>query len=129
MVNPPKSTITPQDSSWVSNQHSIGMEGLKKSGKKGCFEIQMSLLDHYLNAKQSELLEAAEKAQIESHGWPLGVVMPNIEYSPKPKANGIIAEIDDKSSYDFWVIGKNGTFYLLKSFDGDSDPRYTSIFV
>jgi hypothetical protein len=126
LTTPQNQTITPKDSGWVLGRHSDAMEGLRESGRKGYFEIQMSLLDHVLSVKQSKLFEVAEKAQIRTHGWPIGVILHKTEHRPKPKANGILAKIVTESSYDFWVIGKAGTFYLLKSLDEDSDSRYES---
>ncbi len=55
--------------------------------------------------------------------WPIGVVIETNEYRPKPDKNGIHAEIDRLADppgsfmrgYDYWTLGKDGTFYVLKS--------------
>ena len=78
------------------------------------------------------MLQVANAAQIHTFGWPIGVVLNNREeFRPKPKADGIVAEIDaeDRSNvgarkYDYWTIRKDGSFYLLKSlFEDTREPN------
>jgi hypothetical protein len=92
----------------------------------------MTLLDQKLSASQAELMQVADMAQIHTFGWPIGVVLHNRdEFRPKPKADGIVAEInaEDRSTvgarkYDYWTIRKDGSFYLLKSlFEDTRDPN------
>lgn len=82
----------------------------------------MTIPDSNLNIPQGELLRVADQAQINTFGWPLKIVLNREECRPKPKTDGIVAEIDieDRSSYDYWTIRRDGTFYLLKSLFEDS---------
>lgn len=109
--------ISSWDKNWISTNQDTAFSGLKRSGKSGFMEIRMTLLDLKPNIAQGELLRIADQAQIHTFGWPLGVVLGNREEcSPRPKTDGIIAEIDiEDSSYDYWTIRRDGTFYLLKS--------------
>lgn len=109
--------VSPWDKNWISTNQDTAFSGLKRSGKSGFMEIRMTLPNLKPNIAQGELLRIADQAQIHTFGWPLGVVLGNREECrPRPKTDGIIAEIDIKdSSYDYWSIRRDGTFYLLKS--------------
>jgi len=41
----------------------------------------------------NDLLQAASEAEIQTFGWPMGVVMNTDEYRPKPRTDGIFAEV------------------------------------
>jgi len=118
------------DNDWISTHQTIALSGLKKSGKSAFMEIRMTLPNSTLNIPQGELLRVAEQAQVHTFGWPIGIVFTNRdEYRPTPRTDGIVAEINidgtDDSSYDYWVIRRNGTFYLLKSlFEDERKPGY-----
>lgn len=107
------------DDEWISKHREAALSGLKKSGKSGFMEIRMTIPDSKLNIAQGELLRVADQAQMHTFGWPLGVVIGKEEYRPKPKTDGIVAEINIEdgigSSFDYWTIRRDGTFYLLKS--------------
>jgi hypothetical protein len=62
-------------------------------------------------------------------GWPMGVVLDGVEDSmPSPRRDGISAVIgrDDKATWngrsagDYWKLGTNGDFYLLRNIFEDS---------
>lgn len=38
---------------------------------------------------------------------------------PRPKTNGIVADINTGDHYDYWALRKDGAFYLLKSLSED----------
>ncbi len=81
----------------------------------------MILPESNLNIPQGELLKVADKATIHTFGWPIGVVLNNRdEYRPRPKTDGIVADIDTGDHYDYWAIRKDGAYYLLKSLFEDS---------
>ena len=95
-------------------------------------EVRFALDAPKPNKTQRELDEAAREAQVHRFGWPIGVYLENRdEHRPHPRADGIVAEIaiNDRSSYDYWAIRRNGDFYSLGSlFEDMSDPpRYSSI--
>jgi len=116
--------VSPWDEQWISSHQMVAFEGLKRcsvtktADKTGFMEIRMTLPNLNLNIVQRELLRAANQAQIHTFGWPIGVA-PNSrdEYRPKPRTDGIVAEIENKDTnqYDYWSLRKNGMFYLLKS--------------
>jgi hypothetical protein len=105
------------DVEWITRHRTNALAGLLRAGKSGFMEIQVSLPDSELDADQVQLLEAADKAQIDTFGWPIGVVLNNTEHRPRPVADGIVAEILSHrvTSFDYWTIRGDGSFYLLKS--------------
>jgi len=105
---------------WISRHREIAISGLKEIKKSAFMEIQMTLRDFTINILQGELLRQAKQAQIETFGWPIGVVLDRDDLKPKPTTDGIIAEVtiqdaDRRQSYDYWTLSKNGDFYLFKS--------------
>ncbi len=117
---------TPWDQEWISENYKIRIEGLKQSGKTGFMEVRFAVADSSLNVPQSKLLEAAEQAQIHTFGWPLGIVLSSNEDRPRPKTDGIVAEVavGPKGRYDYWMLRRNGDFYLLKSlFEDERQPN------
>ena len=121
-----RTSSSPWDEEWISIQQETALAGLKRTGKSAFMEIRMALPDHKLNASQTEILHAAEEAAIHTFGWPLGVVSRRDDAKPRPKADGIVAEIfsKDGGAYDYWAIQKYGEFYLLKSlFEDERNPE------
>jgi hypothetical protein len=117
---------TSMDYDWFEKNRIIALEGLKKQGKKQFMEAIMFLENTNLNLPQTELLNAASKAEIHTFGWPLGIVLNKEEYKPKPRTDGIYAEIiTERNSYDYWAIKKNGYYYLINSlFEEERKPGY-----
>ena len=75
---------------------------------------------------QADLLAAAQKSVCRNTGWPIGVVLTNPEFSPKPMSDGIRAVIRStifRNSFDFWSLDRRGYFYLLRELEEDSDTR------
>ena len=106
---------TPWDSTWISEHQTTALEKLHKASKSAFMEVRMSVPGANLNVPQGELLQVAEKATIHTFGWPIAVVLKRDEYCPRPKADGIVADIDTGDKYDYWAIRKDGAFYLLHS--------------
>lgn len=123
-------SVSSWDEEWISKHKEAALSGLKKSGKSGFMEIRMTLPDSKLNITQGELLRVANQAQIRTFGWPLGIVINREEYRPRPKTDGIVAEINIveegiRSGFDYWTIRRDGTFYLLKNlFEDMRKPDY-----
>jgi len=110
------------DEEWIAKNRELALTGLKNSGNTGYMEMIMMLPDSKINVLQGPLLEAARSSEIHTFGWPIGGVMTNVEaFRPKPKADGIIAEIttEDKR-YDYWALRKDGSYYFLQSFFEDT---------
>jgi len=126
-VKQPKSNWNEE---WISKHRDVAIEGLRSIKRSAFMEIQTTLLNYTPNVLQGELLRQAEKAQIETFGWPIGVVIPRDELKPRPTTDGIVAEVkiqaeDGRKSYDYWTLNKNGDFYLLKSIFEDEHEENT----
>ncbi|MEK6564576.1 MAG: hypothetical protein AABZ65_06080 [Candidatus Omnitrophota bacterium] len=123
LTTKPKTVVqeTAWDEEWIRYHKDIASAQLKKSNKSGFMEVQMVVPDTILNISQNELLRVADEATIHTFGWPIGVVLNNNDsYRPRPKTDGIVADIDTGDHYDYWTIRKDGAFYLLKSLFEDA---------
>lgn len=107
---------------WYEAERVDAENGLSQIGLAGCMELRFGLHDE-LAKSQLELLNAVQKSEIRTFGWPIGVTIQNrSEHKPRPYQDGIRAEvaiITDRQSYDYWTARRNGDFYLLQSFFED----------
>ncbi|MGC2424933.1 MAG: hypothetical protein WA666_11350 [Nitrospirota bacterium] len=111
------------DDEWISKHQKIASDGLKATGLTGFMEIRMVLPEAILDIPQGELLDAADRAEVHTTGWPIGVVLHNRdEFRPRPTTEGIVAEIAS-GTYDYWTIRKDGSFYFLRS-SSEIKPGY-----
>lgn len=107
---------------WFETQRQVADKGATALKTPGLMELRFALHDP-ISKSQLDLLNAVKAAQIETFGWPIGVVLGNRdEYRPRPYDDGIRAEISieedslsGKPSYDYWALAKNGDFYLLQN--------------
>jgi hypothetical protein len=107
---------------WFSQEREKANSGLANLKLDGAMEVNYSL-GTPINKRQTELLSAAQKAQIHTFGWPIGIVLDNrIEFRPKSRTDGIWAEIliEESISYDYWALKSNGDFFLLQSLFEDT---------
>ena len=118
-------TEIPWDNEWINSHQAVALSALKQSDKNAFMEIRMALPKSNLNISQGELLRKAEEATIYTFGWPIGVVLNKDENRPRPRTDGIVANINTGDHYDYWAIRKDGVFYLLKSlFEDVRKPGY-----
>lgn len=107
------------DDKWFEEQRNEAIDGFINLGFHTGMVIKHSLSDPKSQFTHQQLLNAAQHAQIHTFGWPIGIVPKNPEHGPRPRDNGIYAEIPiklfDRVSYDYWAIRRNGDYYLLKS--------------
>ncbi len=123
----PQQPVTPWDNEWVKSHRDVATPKLQETGKSGFMEVRFSLNHPKPWKTQQELDAAARTSTISTFGWPIGVYLGNRnEYRPRPRADGIVAEIgaDDRGTYDYWAIRRNGDYYLLKTiFEDDRDSE------
>jgi len=134
LFNPASNPRFPQppaprwDEKWIEKHRAEARAGLQKADMTGFMEVRFALSDLKPNHSQRELLEAARQAQIKTSGWSgwsIGLVFDLEEYRPRPRTDGIVAEIAIKEMlrYDYWALRNNGDFYLLKSlFEDEKEP-------
>ena len=108
------------DEEWISKHRDSATTGLRNLERQAFMEIQTTLRDLKVDVPQGELLRRAREAQIETFGWPIGIVLDREGLRPRPTTDGIVAEVviqepNRRNSYDYWAIRKDGDFYLLKS--------------
>ncbi len=107
------------DESWLAEKRSYVSERFKESGFNRQMEVLVSPIRYNLNIPQTNLLEIADDSQIDTFGWPIGVVFKNApKLKPSSKADGIISEVNENPiglSYDFTYLKKNGQIFISKS--------------
>lgn len=108
------------DEEWISKHRDSATIGLRNLERSAFMEIHMTLCNFTLNILQGELLRRAREAQIETLGWPIGIVLDREGFRPRPTTDGIVTEVvikesDRQRSYDYWALRKDGDFYLFKS--------------
>lgn len=107
---------------WFESQKQIADKGASVLKIAGLMELRFALHDP-INKSQVDLLNAVKAAEIDTFGWPIGIVLENrAEYRPRPFGDGVRAEVSianegiaGRHSYDYWALAKNGDFYLLQN--------------
>ena len=126
----PSSVLTPPspwDIDWLSQQRRQAKDGLESTGLSGFMEIRFALSEARPDFTPSVLFEASNQSQIQTSGWPIGIVLTDNERKPKPRRDGIAARALVNHSngykyttYDYWYLRINGDFYLLNDLFEDS---------
>jgi len=120
---------------WFEEQRSAGDQGIQALGLTGMMELRFAVHDP-LSKSQLVLLNAMQRSQISTFGWPIGVVIDTRdEFKPRPVRDGIRAELSipndqlmGRKSYDYWALRKNGDFFLLQSLFEDMRAQDTIFF-
>ncbi len=119
------------DSDWVKEQRDIANSGIKDMQLSAFMEIRAALHEPKITKTQTELMEAARTAPINVDGWPFAVFLTNADSRPRPRADGIFAEISSTMmgrSYDYWSIRRNGDFFYEGSLFEDRRPSREILF-
>ena len=88
---------------------------MDKTKLKGYLEFFAHLPHLHLDKDLNVLLEAMDRSQIHTFGWPVGIVLHTEEDKPEPFEQGLRCLVDTGRHYDYWTLNRNGDFYLLKS--------------
>jgi serine/threonine-protein kinase HipA len=87
--------------------------------RKGFMEFTSRIPESGLDVSLFDLKEAAEKSQISTFGWPIGIVLSTEQDRPYSYADGIRAIVrttrEEGPTFDYWDLRRNGDYYLLKS--------------
>jgi len=107
----------PWDTAWIEQERAFVKGKFCELSLASSMEICFALDEPKPYTSQVELLKAAKAAQIETFGWPIGIVLDGKETRPKPRESGLFASVlvKEHNSYDYWAIQKNGDLYLFKS--------------
>src|SRR5437762_11753449 len=67
---------------------------------------------------------------VHTFGWPIGIVLQDLEDRPKPTNEGILAKVLSSPgllgpSFDYWTLSRGGDFYTIMSlFEDERDPEH-----
>lgn len=127
----PENPQNPWDNEWIEQHRVKALSGLNNIGFNSYMEAGFALEHPKPNWSQKVLDEAARVSNIRNVSWPIAVYLGNRdEYRPKPKSDGIVAEIstEDHQTYDYWTIRRNGDFFMLKSLFEDTRDKTKMFF-
>lgn len=124
------------DTEWIQNNQQRAQAGLQTIGFTAHTEILFSLAGQKPTWQHRDLLEASRAAQVETFGWPIGILLDTPrqdEWRPHPTSDGVIAEVacpatSGGAHYDFWCIKKNGDYYTLSSLFEETHAENTLFF-
>lgn len=118
---------------WRDELRARAETGLADVGRNAYMEVTAELRPPGAWS-QTRLLDVLRESSIHDFGWPIAVVLENRdEYRPRPTSDGITAEVaigegngnpwgQDRRSYDFWKVFRDGRFYtLLSLFEDERD--------
>ena len=121
------------DREWIQTHRETASRGMEEAGFTAYMEASFGIAAPKPDHSPSRLLSAASDATVQTFGWPIGVVLPDVpEFKPRPRADGIVAEVSlatvpERSHYDYWALRRNGDFFLRKSLFEDQ-RNATAIF-
>jgi hypothetical protein len=113
VATPALPVIEPIRSDWFEEQRTLADEGMKKTPRSAYMELSLALASRVEQFSLPDLNKASASAPIHTFGWPIALHMSREEYRPRPRADGIVAEIfpETRDSYDYWALRRNGDFY------------------
>jgi len=119
--------LNDRSSNWHLDLRALAETGIAAVGRSAYMEVTAEP-ETAGSWSQHELLEALRDSSIHTFGWPIGVMLENVpEHRPRPTADGILAEVaittdasenpfgQDRRSYDYWKLFRDGRFYTLLS--------------
>ncbi len=88
--------------------------------KRGFVELSATILDGMLTKDQDQLKLAAQNSQINTFGWPIGIVLEQDPHRPISEKDGVNATVSTErspteKSFDYWALRRNGDYFTLMS--------------
>jgi ppGpp synthetase/RelA/SpoT-type nucleotidyltranferase len=110
---------------WLARHSGQAYKLLKKDEILGYMELNFFLPDFSTEISDKERLrDFADKAQVHTFGWPIGIVLNREEFKPRVDRDGIVAKVrikgEEDRRFDYWALGKDGRYFLLKSLFEDT---------
>lgn len=115
---PPPTPRRSPNEDWLTRHRTAAAEGLAMAMLTGFIEVLHFSPDSPISKGQADLLTAARQAQVQQHGRPTGMVLDGVD-SPRAMNDGIVANISNFGTFEYWALARNGDFYSLMSLDDD----------
>lgn len=107
------------DDEWITEKRQYAANKYKELEFTRFQEILITPVNTNLNISQNDLLNIADESQIDTFGWPIGIVYKyESGLKPLPKSDGILSEIkgiESNSSFDYSYFKKSGQIFISKS--------------
>lgn len=123
----PGAVVVEQPPDWHLDLRALAETGIAGIERRAHMEV-VAETDAEESWSQQTLLEALRESSIHTFGWPLAVMLENRpEHRPRPTSDGVVAEVafgskddqnsfgQDRRSYDYWKLFRDGRFYTLLS--------------
>lgn len=118
----PQQALPTWDDEWINSQRELARPAFEAYAGSGFMEVNCVLLPPKIHKTQLELSEAARESAIHTFGWPIAIYLENADDRPRPRADGIFANVQGEGHFDYWAWRKNGDFFLFKSiFEDERD--------
>jgi hypothetical protein len=106
---------------WYAKQRAAAAAAFSE---RSSMELRFNLTDCPLTVDQQGLLTAMRRSEVQTFGWPLGMISPNAANQPRIRADGIFAEIAYNNSFDYWALHSTGAFYIRQTlFEDTVNPQ------
>jgi hypothetical protein len=120
---------------WVEELRAKAEQGLVEVGRNAYLEVAAELRPPG-SWSQKRLLDDLRSSSIHAFGWPVALILDGDAASrPRPTSDGVVAKISvngkgspnpfgqDRTSYDFWKLFRDGRFFTLFSlFEDERAP-------
>jgi serine/threonine protein kinase len=102
---------------WFAEQLRIARQKMGSMNLPGSMEIRSYPVASPPNASQRSLVSAIKDSQINTFGWPIGLLLEHNDGRPRVMADGVSAEIrrTKHPSFDYWYARRDGVFYQFLS--------------
>ncbi len=110
------------DTEWCERHRPSALEGLSAAGKTDHVEVCATISPTLEVTQQRRLLEAVRDSNIDTFGWPIGIVIESQPDSrPRPTGDGVVVNFswDDRGTYDYWALSIRGEFFTLTNLSED----------
>ena len=117
------------DAGWCQSERREAIKGLAATSKTDYYAVCASIDPPLAVERQKDLVTAVRDSNIETFGWPIGVVVPG-QGAPHPTVEGIAASTtwEERSTYDCWTLTRSGRFHLLRALSEDALGSPESLF-
>jgi hypothetical protein len=123
-----------QPEPWFTESRNVSIHEIQETVGPGFMEIYFELDPPKIERRQSDLLDAAQHAQIRTFGWPIGLVLNRDEDRPHPTGHSIRARvasnrIDGQKTFDYWELRTDGDFFTIMSLFEDQRGHIDQLFL
>lgn len=107
---------------WCGRHRPHAIDGLRAAGKSDYVEVCATVRPPVEVTQQRRLLDAVRENNIDTFGWPIGIVIESrADSRPRPTHDGVVVSFswDERGTYDYWAMSVHGEFFTLTNLSED----------